>query len=138
MNLRIRKILWHLSICYLTAVAGRITPKWYTSVRYADCFCACRVWTASSLGHQPVIYGCNYSVTIFHGRAALASFPVSPKKRGGESLVTSAVDFWHLALAVPIRLQNKTMCTGDILSIDSAKNCQLQNELISVLHIESW
>ena len=42
-------------------------------------------------------------------------------KTGGwrESLVTSVgkvVDFWHLALAVPIRLQNKTTCTRDILS----------------------
>ena len=38
---------------------------------------------------------------------------------GGESLVTSAgkvVDFHRLALAVPIRLQNGTTCTRDILS----------------------
>ena len=37
----------------------------------------------------------------------------------GESLVTSAgkaVDFQHLALAVPIRLQNETTCTRDISS----------------------
>ena len=45
---------------------------------------------------------------------------LSPQKwGGGESLVTSAVkvvDFRRLAVAVPIRLQNETMCTRDILS----------------------
>ena len=46
---------------------------------------------------------------------------LSPQKRGelGESLVTSVgkvVDFRRLALAVPIRLQNETTCTRDILS----------------------
>ena len=45
---------------------------------------------------------------------------LSPQKTGGgESLVTSAgkvVDFRRLALAVPIRLQNETTCTRDILS----------------------
>ena len=46
---------------------------------------------------------------------------LSPQKRGGgESLVTSMgkiVDFQCLGLAVPIQLQNETMCTHDILSI---------------------
>ena len=37
---------------------------------------------------------------------------------GGESFVTSVekvVDFWHLALAVPLRLQNEAMCICGIL-----------------------
>ena len=41
------------------------------------------------------------------------------KNGGGESLVTSTrkvVDFCHLALAVPIRLQNETTVTRDISS----------------------
>ena len=51
----------------------------------------------------------------------VALFPGSLLKNGGrgESLVTSGgkvVDFRHLGLAVPIRLQNETMCTRDILS----------------------
>ena len=55
-----------------------------------------------------------------HGPYTVASVPGSLLiKRGEESLVTSAgkvVDFRCLALAVPIRLQNETTCTHDILS----------------------
>ena len=71
------------------------------------------------------------------GLASISDHPpslvprLSPQKRGGgESLVTSAgkvVDFRRLALAVPIRLQNETTCTRDILStqqkiVDSKMN----------------
>ena len=56
----------------------------------------------------------------FHSQDFLASFPGSLlKTREGESLVTSAgkvVDFRRLVLAVPIRLQNGTICTHNILS----------------------
>ena len=61
----------------------------------------------------------------------LASSPT--KRRGRESWVTSvgkAVDFRHLALAVPIKLQNETMCTRH--SVYSAKNCQFKNELVRI------
>ena len=43
---------------------------------------------------------------------------LSPRKTGGgESLGTStvkAVDFWHLGLVVPIRLQNEITCSRDL------------------------
>ena len=57
----------------------------------------------------------------FHSQDFLASFTGSLlKTREGRSLVTSVgkvVDFRCLVLAVPIRLQNGTVCTCDILSI---------------------
>ena len=53
---------------------------------------------------------------------------------GEESLVTyggKVVNFRHLALAVPIKLQNETTFTHDIL-FTQQKNCQRENELVSV------
>ena len=66
----------------------------------------------------------NFDLCCVHSYCAVgdqASFPGSllEKRGGGESLVTSAgevVDFRHLALAVPTRLQNEIMFTRDILS----------------------
>ena len=51
---------------------------------------------------------------------------------GGESLVTSVgkvIDLHCLALAVPIRLQNKTMCLRDILSTQQKKIVNLKMNL---------
>ena len=72
-------------------------------------------------GHGPVGRSVDARGPVDHASVGLASSPGSLLKKtgGGESLVTSAgkvVDFRRLALAVPIRLQNETMCTRDILS----------------------
>ena len=89
---------------------------------------------------------CNVSLNelkhwVVHLENASSSYPVSPaslsslsSKKGGESLVASAgkvVDFQRLALVVPIRLQNKSMCTRPLSKKLSTRKCQM-NELISV------
>ena len=66
-------------------------------------------------GNGVVLHGHVVDVDVLPCPQALSS------KNGGrgESLVTCAgkvVDFRCLALAVPIRLQNETTCTHDILS----------------------
>ena len=58
----------------------------------------------------------------------LASSPT--KRRGRVTSAEKAVDFCCLALAVPIKLQNETMCTRH--SVYSAKNCQFINEFVRV------
>ena len=67
-----------------------------------------------------------------------SSQALSSKTVGGESLVTftgKVVDFHHLALVVPIRLQNKTMCTCDILSTQQKVRKSKMN-LWHRLHLE--
>ena len=77
------------------------------------------------MSHVHMVSFCNLIGTARARRRKSTTFPadvtrLSPQKTGGgESLVTSVgkvVDFRRLALAVPIRLQNETMCTCDILS----------------------
>ena len=80
----------------------------------------------SILSHDALHHCLSSNSSLENGKRELASSPGSLLKNGGggggeggESLVTSAgkvVDFRRLALAVPIRLQNETTCTRDILS----------------------
>jgi len=59
----------------------------------------------------------------------LAPFLRSLLKKGVEEIRRKSCHFWRLALVVPIRLQNKTMCTHDTLSTQQKKNCRFENEL---------
>ena len=82
-----------------------------------------QVCTCTSLEHLNV----HVDTPVHKTRVPPSLVPrLSPQKRGGgggggeeRAWITSAgkvVDFRHLALAVPIRLQNETTCTCDILS----------------------
>ena len=82
-----------------------------------------------------------FEQTCFLARRFLANHILrfSPHKTGGgESLVTSSgrvVDFQRLALVVPIRLQNETTCTHDILS---TKMSTRKWTYKCKLHLKSW
>ena len=68
-----------------------------------------------------------------HFTSSLAS-RLSQKFEGGESLVTfcvKVVDFQHLALVVPIRLQSETTCTCDFVSTQQKEFTKVGEMLFS-------
>ena len=93
------------------------------------------VWQAIEI-RDVITHGTDtYIVHMYLYTAIVASFPGSLLKNGGgDGLLTpggKVVDFHRLGLVVPIRLQNETTCTRDILSTQQ-KNCQLENKLVSI------
>ena len=75
------------------------------------------------------------STILWYCAMQVALSPDSLLKNGGRrepgNIQGKVVDFRHHALVDPIRLQNESTYTRDILSTQQ-KNCQLENELVSL------